>query len=187
MLYRYKARSSDGRIVYGSQQAQSNAQVLQWLRERSLYPIEVEETKERAAKSLKERLETVSTIKLKDKAVFFRQLATMLEAGIILGSALDMLAEQTENKRFAGAIREVKTMVDRGTSLSAAMATKKRVFKAHGGHNQGRRRRRCLGVEPGPSCHLPRAAGRTEEKDRVSFDLPRRGHELCPARCVSFW
>ena len=45
MLYRYKARSSDGRIVYGSQQAQSNAQVLQWLRERSLYPIEVEETR----------------------------------------------------------------------------------------------------------------------------------------------
>ena len=129
MLYRYKARSSDGRIVYGSQQAQSNAQVLQWLRERSLYPIEVEETKERAAKSLKERLETVSTIKLKDKAVFFRQLATMLEAGIILGSALDMLAEQTENKRLAGAIREVKTMVDRGTSLSAAMATKSEFSK----------------------------------------------------------
>jgi len=129
MLYRYKARASDGRVVLGSQQAQSNAQVIQWLRERSLYPIEIEEAKERAAKTLKERLQAFSTIKLKDKAVFFRQLATMLDAGITLGMALDMLAEQTENKRFAEAIREVKTMVDRGISLSAAMATKREFSK----------------------------------------------------------
>ena len=129
MLYRYKARASDGRVVFGSQQAQSTAQVLQWLKEKSLYPIEIEEAKERATKTLKERLETVSTIRLKDKAVFFRQLATMLDAGITLGMALDMLAEQTENKRFAGAIREVKTMVDRGISLSAAMATRKEFSK----------------------------------------------------------
>ena len=101
MLYRYKARASDGRVVFGSQQAQSTAQVLQWLKEKSLYPIEIEEAKERAAKTLKERLQTFSTIKLKDKAVFFRQLATMLDAGITLGMALDMLADQTENKRFA--------------------------------------------------------------------------------------
>ena len=129
MLYKYKARASDGSVVYGSQQAQSNAQVLQWLRERALYPIEIEETRERAAKTLRERLQTVSTIKLKDKAVFFRQLATMLEAGITLGTALDMLAEQTENKRFAEAIRDIKTMVDRATALSAAMATKKEFSK----------------------------------------------------------
>jgi len=129
MLYRYKARASDGSVVYGSQQAQSNAQVLQWLRERALYPIEIEEAKERAAKTLKERLQTMSTIKLKDKAVFFRQLATMLDAGITLGTALDMLADQTENKRFAEAIRDIKTMVDRGTALSAAMATKKEFSK----------------------------------------------------------
>ncbi len=129
MLYRYKARASDGSVVYGSQQAQSNAQVLQWLRERALYPIEIEEVRERAAKTLKERLQTMSTIKLKDKAVFFRQLATMLQAGITLGTALDMLADQTENKRFAEAIRDIKTMVDRGTALSAAMATKKEFSK----------------------------------------------------------
>ena len=129
MLYRYKARASDGKVVFGSQQAQSEAQVIQWLRERSLYPIEIEETKERATKTLRERLQAFSTIKLKDKAVFFRQLATMLDAGITLGTALDMLAEQTENKRFAKAIREVKTMVDRGISLSTAMATKREFSK----------------------------------------------------------
>jgi type IV pilus assembly protein PilC len=129
MLYRYRARASDGKMVYGSQQAQSNAQVLQWLRDRALYPIEIEEVKTAPAKTLRERLETVSTIKLKDKAVFFRQLATMLQAGITLGSALDILVEQTENRRFAEAIREVKTAVDRGTTLSAAMASRKEFSK----------------------------------------------------------
>lgn len=129
MAYRYRARSKEGKIVQGTLEAYSEEQVLQWLRERSLYPIEIEEAKERAAKTLKERLQAFSTIKLKDKAVFFRQLATMLDAGITLGMALDMLAEQTENKRFAEAIREVKTMVDRGISLSAAMATRKEFSK----------------------------------------------------------
>ncbi|MBC7078810.1 MAG: type II secretion system F family protein, partial [Synergistales bacterium] len=129
MAYRYRARSKEGKIVQGTLEAYSEEQVLQWLRERAYYPIEIEEVRERATKTLKERLQTFSTIRLKDKAVFFRQLATMLDAGITLGMALDMLAEQTENKRFAEAIREVKTMVDRGISLSAAMATKREFSK----------------------------------------------------------
>lgn len=129
MLYRYRARTSDGKIVSGTQQAQSELQVLQWLKERSFYPIMIEEAKTASVKSFREKLQTISTVKLKDKAVFFRQLATMLQAGITLGSALDMLVEQTENRRLAEAIREIKTMVDRGTSLSAAMATRKEFTK----------------------------------------------------------
>ncbi|MEN2996207.1 MAG: type II secretion system F family protein [Acetomicrobium sp.] len=129
MAYRYRARSKEGKIVQGTLEAYSKEQVLQWLRERAYYPIEIGEIEVPVAKTLKARLETMSTVKLKDKAVFFRQLATMLDAGITLGMALDMLAEQTENKRFAEAIREVKTMVDRGTSLSAAMATRKEFSK----------------------------------------------------------
>ncbi|KRT35203.1 type II secretion system F family protein [Acetomicrobium hydrogeniformans] len=129
MAYRYRAKSKEGKIVQGTLEAYSEEQVLQWLRERAYYPIEIEEVREGAVKTLKERLQTFSTIRLKDKAVFFRQLATMLDAGITLGMALDMLAEQTENKRFAEAIREVKTMVDRGISLSAAMATKREFSK----------------------------------------------------------
>jgi type IV pilus assembly protein PilC len=129
MLYRYRAKASDGKVVYGSQQAPSTAQVLQWLRDRSLYPIEIEEVKTAPAKTLRERLQAASTIKLKDKAVFFRQLATMLQAGITLGSALDMLVTQTENRRFAEAIREIKTAVDRGTTLSAAMASRREFSK----------------------------------------------------------
>ncbi|WP_213698138.1 type II secretion system F family protein [Acetomicrobium sp.] len=129
MAYRYRARSKEGKIVQGTLEAYSEEQVLQWLRERAYYPIEIEEIEVPVAKTLKARLEMMSTVKLKDKAVFFRQLATMLDAGITLGMALDMLAEQTENKRFAETIKEIKTMVDRGTSLSAAMATRKEFSK----------------------------------------------------------
>lgn len=129
MAYRYRARSKEGKIIQGTLEVYSEEQVLQWLRERAYYPIEIEEVRERAAKTLKERLQAFSTIKLKDKAVFSRQLAAMLDAGITLGTALDMLAKQTENKRFAETIKEIKTMVDRGTSLSAAMATRKEFSK----------------------------------------------------------
>jgi len=129
MTYRYRARSKEGKIVQGTLEAYSEEQVLQWLRERAYYPIEIGEIEAPVAKTLKARLETMSTVKLKDKAVFFRQTATMLQAGITLGSALDMISEQTENRRLAEAVREIKTMVDRGTPLSAAMATKSEFSK----------------------------------------------------------
>jgi len=55
----------------------------------------------------------------------FRQLATMISSGINLGSALEILGEQTKNQRLAASIREVKKQVDGGMSFSAAMRTQK--------------------------------------------------------------
>lgn len=125
MTYSYRARSKEGKIVTGNFEAHSESQVLQWLKERSLYPIEIEKVKETKGEILRKSLQAISAVKLKDKAIFFRQLATMLKAGITLGSALDMISEQTENHRLAQAIRDIKMMVDKGTSLSVAMASRK--------------------------------------------------------------
>lgn len=61
-------------------------------------------------------------IKLQDLTVFTQQLASMLEAGLPLVSALDALQEQTENPVFKIIIRNVKQDVSGGTAFSEATA-----------------------------------------------------------------
>jgi len=125
MNFQYKARGNDGSIKSGYFDTQSQGQVVAWLRSQGLVPISISQAKEGSSETLLERMQKISTVKLKDKAVFFRQLATMIAAGITLASSLQILSTQTKNKRFQDAIIHVKTLVDRGFPFSAAMRTRK--------------------------------------------------------------
>lgn len=64
---------------------------------------------------------------LKDLAVFSRQLATMLSAGLPIVQSLAILEKQTENKKFREIIKEIRTEVEGGTSFSDAL-TKHKLF-----------------------------------------------------------
>ncbi len=69
-----------------------------------------------------ERKARKAKIKLDQLTVFTQQLASMLDAGLPLVSALDALQEQTENPVFQIIIREVKNDVSSGTAFSEAVA-----------------------------------------------------------------
>ncbi|MBN1332583.1 MAG: type II secretion system F family protein [Synergistales bacterium] len=125
MNFQYKARGNDGSIKSGYFETQSQGQVVAWLRSQGYVPISISQAREGSSESLLERMQKISTVKLKDKAVFFRQLATMIAAGITLASSLQILSTQTKNKRFADAVQHTKTLVDRGFPFSAAMRTRK--------------------------------------------------------------
>ena len=110
MRYTYRARAKDGKITEGERQANQVEEVVAWLRSQNLMPIAIREAKgkeesvkgkdktpsprERARKGdgkslgLMERLQRISTVSTRDKAVFFRQLATMISSGSPLGRLL---------------------------------------------------------------------------------------------------
>jgi type IV pilus assembly protein PilC len=67
-------------------------------------------------------------VKLANLCVFTQQLASMLDAGLSLVSALEALQEQTEDPVFRIIIREVKNDVASGTSFSEATAKFPRAF-----------------------------------------------------------
>jgi len=67
-------------------------------------------------------------VKLKDVAVFSRQFATMINSGLSLLRALSILAEQTESKVLAAIANEVRLDVEKGSSLSAALAKHPKAF-----------------------------------------------------------
>lgn len=67
-------------------------------------------------------------VKPRDLSVFCRQFVSIIDAGVPLATALEMLGEQTENKRLSKAIIECKKTIEQGESLSHAMSQWPDVF-----------------------------------------------------------
>jgi type IV pilus assembly protein PilC len=69
-------------------------------------------------------------VKLKDLAVFSRQFATMVNAGLTMLRSLSILSEQSDNPELRRVLRQVKQDVEAGSSLSASFAKLPEVFPA---------------------------------------------------------
>ncbi len=95
------------------------------LREMGYVPLEVGVKKTGIKRELRLRS---AKVKLKDLAVFSRQFATMINSGLPLLRCLAILEEQTENKELARIVGEMRTDVEKGSSLSGAMAKHPKAF-----------------------------------------------------------
>jgi type IV pilus assembly protein PilC len=114
-------------MVSGTLEADSQAAVASKLRQMGFAPLLIEERKEKlGAKEL--RLPWSKPVKGKDLAVFSRQFATMINSGLSLLRALNILTEQTENKHLARVIGEVRAEVEKGSALSVALSRHPKVF-----------------------------------------------------------
>jgi len=69
-------------------------------------------------------------VDLRDVAIFSRQLATMVNAGLTIIRALGILTEQTESKALSAVVTQVKEDIEKGLSLSQAIAKHPKVFPA---------------------------------------------------------
>jgi type IV pilus assembly protein PilC len=77
---------------------------------------------------LGELLEGFTKIKLRDKVIFSRQFATMINAGLSLTKCLSILGAQSESKEFREIITQLGRDVEAGQSLSEAMSKHAKVF-----------------------------------------------------------
>jgi type IV pilus assembly protein PilC len=126
--FTYKVRDRAGKTVEGQIEADNAQLVVSKLRSMGYVPIEIQQ---QGGKTLSKELKIPGfsdRVKLKDVAVFSRQFATMINAGLSLLRALYILAEQTENKALAEVANQVRIDVEKGASLSAAMAKHPKVF-----------------------------------------------------------
>ena len=67
-------------------------------------------------------------VPVRDLLIFTRQLATMIDAGLPLVQCLEILASQSENKTFAGILRNVKSNVESGATFSDSLRRHPKVF-----------------------------------------------------------
>ena len=130
LTYDYKVRDRSGALKSGSLDAESPAQVASKLKSMGYAPISINQTGGGAG--LKKDLSLggfgKKKVGLKDLAVFSRQFATMVNSGLSLLRALNILTEQTENKELARVLGEVRNDIETGNSLSSGMAKHPDVF-----------------------------------------------------------
>lgn len=67
-------------------------------------------------------------VSVRELSVFCRQFESVLNAGVTVIEALNMLAEQTDNKRFKAALEDVRDAVQKGETLASAMAEHPKIF-----------------------------------------------------------
>jgi len=116
-LYTYRALDKQGEIVQDKTEGSGTMAVAYELRQQGLLVIDVKEQ----SVSQKDILAPFKRIKPNDLVIFSRQLATMINAGLPIVRALNVLSEQTENPKLKDVVIAVRRDVEAGSSLSEAL------------------------------------------------------------------
>ncbi len=122
--YEYQVRDPSGRMVSGTLVADSQELVLERLREMGMIPLKVKAQK----LGLNRNISLRRSVRLKDLAIFSREFATMVNAGLPILRSLSILEGQTPSSILRKAIEEIRVDIERGSSLSVSMAKFPRVF-----------------------------------------------------------
>lgn len=109
-VYEWEGKDRNGKQVRGEIRAVGENQVLASLRRQGVTP----------GKIKKRRTSAGGAIKPKDLAIFTRQLATMMKAGVPLLQAFDIVGRGNPNPRVTKLLNDIRTDVETGTSLSVA-------------------------------------------------------------------
>ncbi|MEO6281245.1 type II secretion system F family protein [Roseateles sp.] len=119
-VFEWEGKDRNGKIVKGELRAGGEAMVSATLRRQGILVNKVK----------KRRVSGGSSIKQKDIAVFTRQLATMMRAGVPLLQAFDIVARGSTNPRMTRLLNDIRQDVETGTSLSSAFRKHPMYFDA---------------------------------------------------------
>jgi len=118
--FTYTARNAAGELKTATVEAANAQAVVAQLRRQRMTVVKVDEN----AKPKK----ISGSIKMRDIVIFTRQFSTMINAGLPLVQALDILAKQTENKVLAAATRDIVFDVESGHTVADALAKHPKAF-----------------------------------------------------------
>ena len=124
--FAYKALDAKGAQANGTLDGDTKAAVAAALRNKGLTVLNIDEVK--GGLRSKDLFESLQRVKPKDLTIFSRQFATMVNSGLAMLRCLYILEEQTENKKLARVLTQVRADVEAGISLSDALAKHPDVF-----------------------------------------------------------
>ncbi|MFH1655927.1 MAG: type II secretion system F family protein [Candidatus Omnitrophota bacterium] len=127
--FRYVIRDKDGRKKVAVEEAADKDSIIEKLQSQGKFVLKVSPATGTKTTGFKvQRTFKRSRIKLEDLVIFARQLSTMLNAGVTLLKSLDVISTQVESKRLSDTIQKVKLNLEKGASLSQALAKHPKVF-----------------------------------------------------------
>jgi type IV pilus assembly protein PilC len=119
--YTYTARAVNGELKSATIDAPSRDDVIKQLRQLKLNVVKIDE-------GTANRQKRGGSIKMRDVVIFTRQFSTMINAGLPLVQALDILAQQSENPALKDVTRQVVFDVESGNTLADAMRKHPKAF-----------------------------------------------------------
>jgi type IV pilus assembly protein PilC len=110
LIFEWEGKDKNGKIIRGEMRAGGEAVVNASLRRQGVTVTRVRKRRTSGGKSIKQR----------DIAIFTRQLATMMKAGVPLLQSFDIVARGATNPRMTKLLNDIRSDVETGTSLSSA-------------------------------------------------------------------
>jgi len=109
-IFEWEGKDKNGKPVRGEIRAGGEAVVSASLRRQGILITKIKKRRTSGGRSIKQ----------KDIAIFTRQLATMMKAGVPLLQSFDIVARGSTNPRMTKLLNDIRNDVETGTSLSAA-------------------------------------------------------------------
>jgi len=125
-LYKCNVVDSAGKKQKISKDAESRAEIVDYLKQNKYVIINVNEMEDSI--NLGGVFTNNKKIKSKDLSVFCKQLYAMLKAGVTIVTSLEILKQQTENKKLSRIIGYMYEDLQKGNTLSEALSKHKEVF-----------------------------------------------------------
>jgi len=124
IVFQWSGKTVRGTIETGEITAATKEEVIAQLRRRNITPTIIAEKQKKSLFQMK----FGGGVKDKDIVVFTRQFATMIDAGLPLVQALDILSTQVENKSLGKTLQDVKGDVESGATYADALKKHPRTF-----------------------------------------------------------
>src|SRR5919109_5402995 len=124
-VFEYTARNLKGELVTNKIDVATRDDVIAHLRKNRMVVVQVREAKGKGG-GLGDMFK--AGVKTRDVVIFTRQFATMINSGLPLVQALDILSQQTENKLLADITRQVVYDVESGHTLADALRKHPKAF-----------------------------------------------------------
>ncbi|NNE01498.1 MAG: type II secretion system F family protein [Pirellulaceae bacterium] len=125
--FAYTARDMSGKQVTGTVEATGEREVAAILSERSLFPVNVQDTT-KAGVSVASIVGRRKKVKGTTMAVFYSQLSSLLRNGVPMIRALNVLGQQNSDPALGEIITDIKNRVEDGEAIGDSMARYPRVF-----------------------------------------------------------
>ncbi|MCC6796328.1 MAG: type II secretion system F family protein [Candidatus Hydrogenedentes bacterium] len=124
--FQYEVKKGPGPATSGVLEAESRRAAAARLRDMGYFPISIEEYAGEKQKDV--LLRAITRVRLKERNIFFRQLATLIESGMPLTRALSTIAQQTTNSRLITVVEQLRDDVQKGSTFAEAMERHPKIF-----------------------------------------------------------
>lgn len=126
--YTYKVRDATGKMIFSTMEAETQKIVRDKLREKNFLIVSITEPKSGLSQDIKIPGLGDGLPGLKSVAIFSRQMATMIDAGLPLVQSLAILARQVDHKGLQKILKDVRIDVEGGLPFSDAISKYPKVF-----------------------------------------------------------